>query len=64
MRVEIYRVAGSDQGWALEVIDEDRSSTVWEDLFATDREAFAEFERTLRIEGIRSFADRPPGTVH
>lgn len=61
VRVEIYRLAGSTEGWALEVIDQEDASTVWEDLFATDKDAYAEFYRALEEEGIRSFAERPPG---
>jgi hypothetical protein len=37
---------------------------VWEDLFATDQEAYAEFEHTLEVEGIRSFLERPSGRPH
>ena len=62
--VQIYRLAGESVGWSLEVIDEENASTVWEDLFDTDAEARAEFDRTLKAEGIRSFAERPPGRPH
>jgi hypothetical protein len=62
--VQIYRLAGESGGWSLEVIDEENASTVWEDLFDTDAEARAEFDRTLEAEGIRSFAERPPGRPH
>jgi hypothetical protein len=61
VQVEIYRLAGSTEGWSLEVVDEEDASTVWDDLFATDQEAYAEFYRTLELEGIRSFAERPSG---
>jgi hypothetical protein len=61
VRVEIYRLAERDEGWSLEVIDEDDASTVWDDTFATDHEAYAEFARTLELEGIRSFRERPTG---
>jgi hypothetical protein len=44
-------VAG-DSGWSLEVIDQEGASTVWDDLFATDHGAFAEFSQTLETEGI------------
>jgi hypothetical protein len=59
VRVEIYRLAGSSEGWSLEVIDQKNGSTVWDDLFASDRDAYAEFSRTLETEGIRSFAEGP-----
>jgi hypothetical protein len=64
VRVEIYRLAGAAEGWSLEVIDQEGASTVWDDLFATDQEAYAEFYRTLEKEGIRSFSDRPSGRPH
>jgi hypothetical protein len=43
VRVEIYRIVGSGEGWSLEVVDQDGGSTVWSDLFATGRDANAEF---------------------
>ena len=61
VRVEIYRMVGRTGGWSLEVIDQEDASTVWDDLFATDEDAYAEFKRTLEQEGIRSFAERPAG---
>lgn len=51
-RVEIYS-SGKDD-WILEVVDEENNSTVWDDLFPTDDEAFLEFQRTLDEEGIES----------
>ena len=59
VRVQIYRLAEGEEGWSLEVIDHEGASTVWDDLFVTDKEAYAEFYRTLEREGIRSFAERP-----
>ena len=64
LRVEIYRIAGSEEGWSLEVVDQDGGSTVWSDLFATDQDAYAQFTETLETEGIRSFAGSPPGKSH
>jgi hypothetical protein len=61
IQVQIYRLEGGTEDWSLEVIDQDDASTVWDDLFATDEEAYAEFYRTLETEGIRSFAERPAG---
>ena len=55
VRVQIYRLKNGDSGWSLEVIDQEGASTVWDDLFATDHVAFAEFSQTLETEGIRSF---------
>jgi hypothetical protein len=64
VRVEIYRLAGSNEGWSLEVIDQKNGSTVWSDLFASDRDAYAEFTQTLETEGIRSFAEGPSGRAN
>ena len=59
VRVQIYRLAGSGEGWSLEVVDEEGGSTVWDDLFANDQDAYDEFCRTLDTEGILSFFGRP-----
>ena len=59
VRVQIYREAGSGDGWLLEVENQKGTSTVWDDLFATDSEAFAEFQRTLEAEGVDAFLDSP-----
>jgi hypothetical protein len=64
LRVEIYRIAGSGEGWSLEVVDQDGGSTVWSDLFATEQDAYAEFTQTLETEGIRAFAGSPQGLPH
>jgi hypothetical protein len=57
-RVQIYRLKTGNNGWSLEVVDHENASTVWDDLFATDHEAFAKFSRTLEDEGIQSFRAR------
>jgi hypothetical protein len=46
----------------LEVVNHEGGSTVWDDRFATDKEAYAEFYRTLEVEGIRLFSEEPPGS--
>ena len=52
VNVHIYSSGKND--WILEVVDQDNNSTVWNDQFKTDDEAFQEFERTLNEEGIES----------
>jgi uncharacterized protein len=47
--VMIYSLGKND--WILEVVDEENNSTVWDDPFLTDDEAFQEFQRTLEEEG-------------
>lgn len=56
----IYRFAEPDEHWKLEVIDQDGSSTVWDEVFPTDQEAYRVFHRTLDAEGIHSFLDDSP----
>ncbi len=50
--VDIYRPAGPDGGWSLEVISENDDLTTWEEQFSTDEEAFGEFLATVAREGI------------
>ena len=52
VEVQIYSSGKND--WILEVVDEENNSTVWDDPFATDDEAYQEFQRTLEEEGIES----------
>jgi hypothetical protein len=54
--VEIVRLEG-ETGWSLEVVNAANTSIVWDDLFATDEDAYAEFERTVAEEGMRTFLD-------
>jgi RPA family protein len=65
LHINIYRIAGDDTNpWSLEVVDEEGNSTVWEDTFKDDTDAFAEFVKTLEVEGIGSFSKRPPARFH
>jgi hypothetical protein len=61
VHVEIYRLVEGDE-WTLEVTDHEGGSTVWEDRFATDKEAYAEFYRVPETDGIRSFLEDQPGS--
>jgi hypothetical protein len=63
--VQIYRMAGAENRWSLEVVDEDNTSTVWDETFEKDTDAYEEFIRTLNREGILTFTqDEPTGTRH
>lgn len=66
VQIEIYQLEGGD-GWTLEVIDEDGGSIVWEEQFATDAAAFAEFTEGLEELGLAKLIE-PDGddlaTVH
>ena len=56
IQVDIYR--GEDKsGWILEVIDEENTSTVWDDPFDTDREALDTVMEVIEKDGIRSFLE-------
>lgn len=53
---EIYKLEGPS-GWTLEVIDEDGTSTVWDEEFETDEAAHKCLMETLDKEGIAAFKD-------
>ena len=56
VEVLIYRIESEPQ-WSLEVVNNAGTSIVWDDLFARDEDAFADFERTVAEEGMRAFLD-------
>jgi hypothetical protein len=60
---DIFRKEGSSDGWTMEVIDQDEGLTVWEEPFATDKEAFEEFLATVERDGIESFLEEPETDV-
>lgn len=64
-RVEIciYRLE-TVAGWSLEIVASDGTSTVWDDLFATETEAHAEAQNVIEEEGISSFLLDPSPSVH
>ena len=53
-KVDIYKLEGGD-GWSLEVVTEDGTSIVWDDLFDNDRAAFKEALATINKEGPVAF---------
>lgn len=53
-KVDICRLESGD-GWSLEVLTEDGTSIVWDDLFDDDQVAFEEALATIRKEGPESF---------
>ena len=56
LEVRIYRLA-DEPDWILEVVNEDGTSTVWQELFATEIDALAEFQSVVQDEGIGAFLD-------
>ncbi len=57
VEVSIIRLESRAE-WKLEVINSAQTFIVWDDPFASDAEAFAEFERTVAKEGMRTFLDK------
>ena len=66
VQIEIYRLEDGD-GWTLELIDAEGGSIVWEEQFATDVAAFAEFTEGLEELGLERLIEPDEGdtaTVH
>ena len=57
VQVSIVRLE-DEPGWSLEVVNSSYTSIVWDDLFLSDEEAYAEFQRTIAEEGIETFLDK------
>jgi hypothetical protein len=55
-KVDIYKLEGGD-GWSLEVVTEDGTSIVLDDLFEDKRAAFEEAISAIRTEGTVAFAN-------
>ena len=65
MTVEVCIYRGEDDpGWILEVIDEEGTSTVWDDKFPTDKQALEAVLLTIEKEGITCFLNDPEATRH
>ena len=47
--VRIYRMREEDSGWSLEVVDHNDCSTVWDELFPTDQQAYKRFSRLWQM---------------
>ena len=60
MTIEVLIYRGShDDGWSLEVVDQENVSTVWDHLFPTDQAALDEVILTIERDGIASFLRDP-----
>lgn len=62
--VDIFRPAGTQQDWRMEVISEDDDVTTWDEPFATDKDEWEEFLATCEKDGIRSFLEGEEPAVH
>ena len=56
VEVFIYRLENEPK-WSLEVVNDAGTSIVWDDLFDSDDDAYAEFQQTVEEEGMRAFLD-------
>ena len=55
VNVLIYRL--EDTEWSLEMVASDGSSTVWEDLFASDKDAPEEALAAIQADGVKSLSE-------
>ena len=55
--VRIYRLREGDSGWSLEVVDHNDCSTVWDELFPTDQQAYQAFLEAVADEGMHTFLE-------
>ncbi|KQO59232.1 hypothetical protein ASF24_13815 [Methylobacterium sp. Leaf86] len=60
--VHIYRFAGTEDVWTLEVVGQDGGSLVWTETFTDDVGAYEAFERAVAEDGIRSFSEDEPAS--
>jgi hypothetical protein len=56
LRIEICRLE-HETHWSLEVVNEDGTSHVWDDLFETDQLASDEAHKAINEEGASAFLD-------
>lgn len=54
VEIHIYR-GGEEETWVLEVVDQQGTSTAWDDRFESDQEALEEALSALVLEGISPF---------
>jgi hypothetical protein len=63
--VEIYRYAGTQDPWRLGVIDlSSGGSTVWQETYATDQEAYDAFTAMVDASGLAPFVGRRPEALN
>jgi hypothetical protein len=63
IEVCIYR-GDAERTWLLEVVDEEGTSIVWDDRFATEQDAMDQVKRTIETEGMASFLSDSDETKH
>jgi uncharacterized protein len=55
-QVEIYRLE-DDTVWTLEVVDDEGTSTVWDEPFQSDADAFTEVTSAVERDGAAAFRE-------
>ena len=58
--IEIYRLE-QDRTWTLEVVDHEGTSHVWDDQFASDKDARNTAIQAIEAEGVIAFMGSVPG---
>ena len=62
--VKVYRFAGTQDPWTLEVVDQTGWSTVWAETFASDEDALNAFTDAVEDDGgMKAFLEPTP-TLH
>lgn len=56
IEIEIYRIEG-EEGWILEVVDEDDAATIYEDRFDTEQAALQEVLDAIAEHGVRVYLE-------
>ncbi|MCJ2070654.1 hypothetical protein MKK75_17965 [Methylobacterium sp. J-030] len=64
VEVKIYRFAGTDDPWQLEVLDHEGSSTAWDDPFPTPQDAIDALNKAVEEEGMAAFVVPLRSTIH
>ncbi len=57
IRIEIYKLE-HEKSWTLEIVDDEGTSIVWDDLFASDQAAIDEAINIIEKEGLSAFRDK------
>jgi hypothetical protein len=58
VEVCIYRLENTE--WSLEIVAENGTSTVWDDMFPSDEAALAEALKAIKEDGITAFSEADP----
>lgn len=62
--VKIYRLAGTDDFWKLEVVDRLGGSTTWDAAYQCSQDAYRAFNEVVEEEGMASFAAPWGSAIH